>query len=135
MGRTAAGPIDEQGAKISQKVLVEKAIEELGMEAMPEAIHDWIMTKYNYELPKGQISTYKSNLKKDRGVATRSKKKTAAKADKIPKEKGSESSVVESNHLSVASLLDLVNVIRNFEAKLGSARVLEVIDAMYKSKN
>ena len=54
----------EGGEGVSQMDMVRSALGELGADAKPQAVHEYIKTKFGKELPKTIISNYKSNLKK-----------------------------------------------------------------------
>ncbi|MDB5306161.1 MAG: hypothetical protein JWO38_363 [Gemmataceae bacterium] len=55
---------NESGEGVSQMDMVRAALGELGPGAKPQAVQDYILSKFNKELPKTIISNYKSNLKK-----------------------------------------------------------------------
>jgi hypothetical protein len=54
--------------KISQRAMVQAALEELGMEAKPQELQAAIKTKFNRELSPQLISTLKSQIKKKSGM-------------------------------------------------------------------
>lgn len=53
--------------KISQRAMVQAALDELGMEAKPQELQADIKTRFNRELSPQLISTLKSQIKKKGG--------------------------------------------------------------------
>jgi len=54
--------------KISQRAMVQAALDELGMEAKPQELQAAIKTKFNRDLSPQLISTLKSQIKKKSGL-------------------------------------------------------------------
>jgi hypothetical protein len=51
--------------KVTQKAMVQAALDELGWDAGPTELHELIKSKFNVELANNIISNYKSVLKRD----------------------------------------------------------------------
>lgn len=113
---------DSEG-KTSVMQLVKNALADLGVDAKPEPLHNHILEKYQRDVPKQQISTYKSIIKKQSG--------------KLKARRGLRDGMVEGTSSRAGSdlVLQFVSTVRDFESKLGSAKLLEVIDALYKQKS
>lgn len=112
---------DNEG-KPSVMQLVKEALATLGDEAKPEPIRDHILKEHQRDIPKQQISTYKSIIKKQSG---------RVKSKRLPREGGAPTTPMRPQSDLV---LQFVSTVRDFEAKLGSDKLLEVIDALYKQK-
>ena len=70
--------------KVSQKTMVETALNEKGWEAGPQELQPLIKEKFGKELPANVISNYKSVLKRDGGktaVGKRGRKPSAQFSD------------------------------------------------------
>ena len=71
--------------KVTQKAMVEAAVQEKGWDAGPQELQAVIKEKFNTELPNNVISNYKSVLKRDGGktapVGKRGRKPGPAFAD------------------------------------------------------
>lgn len=65
-GATAVAKSKREG-KITQKVMVQAALDEKGWEAASTELQAFIKEKYNVELATNIISNYKSVIKKDGG--------------------------------------------------------------------
>jgi hypothetical protein len=115
---------DSEG-KPSVMQLVKAALATLGDEAKPEPIRDHILKEHQRDIPKQQISTYKSIIKKQAG---------GTKSKRLPREGGVPATPATPPRAQGDLVLQFVSTVRDFEAKLGSDKLLEVIDALYKQK-
>lgn len=62
-------PRGKREGKVTQKEMVQTAIQEKGWDAGPQDLQAVIKEKFNVELAPGVISNYKSHLKKESGHA------------------------------------------------------------------
>jgi hypothetical protein len=60
-------PRGKREGKITQKEMVQTAIQEKGWKAKPKAMQVFIKEKFNYDMAPNYISNYKSQLKKAGG--------------------------------------------------------------------
>lgn len=60
--------------KVTQKAMVQAALEEKGWEAGPSELQPFIKEKFNVELDNNVISNYKSVLKREGGKGTGAKR-------------------------------------------------------------
>ena len=118
--------------KPSTMSMVRDAMKALGSDAKPDQIFEHIKTTCNVEVPKQIISSYKSMIKKAEG-------KSKSKRERKPGAASDSASVPSSSHSSMTPvakrddlLLEFINTVRKYEQKMGSGKVLEVIDALYK---
>jgi hypothetical protein len=101
----ATSKSDTREKKLSQRAMVQAAIDELGMEAKPQALQGVIKTQFNVELSPQRISLLKSQIKKKSGWPT------------LRGGKGG---------LQVEDLA----VVRKLVARLGAAQVKQLIDVL-----
>ncbi len=94
--------------KVSQKTMVETALNEKGWESGPADLQAAIKEKFGVEMPLNYISNYKSNLKKEKGKGT---SKPAAKK-------------VAASGLKFADL----EAVRGLVSRLGSDQVKKLVD-------
>lgn len=65
MAKSKAEPA---GKKVTQKEMVEAAIQEKGWDARPRELQEVIKSRFDYEMAVNYISNYKSQLKKEGGI-------------------------------------------------------------------
>lgn len=92
--------------KVSQKKMVETALNEKGWEVGPTDLQAFIKEKFGIEMPVNYISNYKSNLKKEKGQGA---SKPSAKA---------------AAGLQFSDL----EAVRGLVSRLGSAQVKKLVD-------
>jgi hypothetical protein len=64
----AKAKTDTGEKKLSQRAMVQVALDELGMDAKPQALQDVIKNKFQVELSAQRISLLKSQIKKKSGL-------------------------------------------------------------------
>jgi hypothetical protein len=64
----AKSKAESTGKKMTQKEMVEAAIQEKGWDAGPRELHDAIKSIFDYDLAVNYVSNYKSQLKKENGI-------------------------------------------------------------------
>jgi hypothetical protein len=107
------------GKKVSKAAAYRDAEAELGRDVTLDNVHKFILDKYGINMPKGQISAYRSLEKKARGA--KFGRKNAVASEK-PKNAGGD------------PLIEFVSQVRGWENKLGADKICEVIAALYEKK-
>jgi hypothetical protein len=67
---TVAKSKSSGGEKVTQKQMVQTALQEKGWDAGPRELQEVIKEKFNYDMAVNYISNYKSQLKKEGGMST-----------------------------------------------------------------
>lgn len=106
----------------SQTKMVMTALQELGEDAKPQAIQDYIKSKYGKELSKTIISNYKSNMKRKGviGAAGPAETETAAPGAGRGRPQGT------GNGIQVEDL----EAVRGLVSRLGATQLRRVVDAL-----
>ena len=109
---------------VTKADMVRDAIANLGWDASAGEMQKYILDKFKVEMSIGHISQTKSTERKRQGVKSarrRRRRSTSEKGDtpasSIPK---------------VADILNFLDTIRDWEAKLGAATVRQVVDKALK---
>ena len=69
-----AVPKGKREGKVTQKAMVQAALQEKGWDAGPTELQTAIKEKFNYDMPTNYISNYKSQLKSEGGKASGAKR-------------------------------------------------------------
>src|SRR4051794_14516510 len=104
--------------KTSKADMVRDAIEKLGWGAGPTAFQDYIKQTYNIEMSRAHISQTVSNERKRKGVRGRRRRKGGRGT-------GAEDSAVTAGAASVADILSFVDMVREWETRIGAAGIRE----------
>lgn len=103
-----ARPKNDGSDKPNQTEMVKTALEELGADAKPLAIQEFVKSKFNKELSTTLISNYKSVMKKKAGNGTTGKRGRPAKG-------------------AGAIQIEDLEVVRSLVRRLGSDNVMRLI--------
>jgi hypothetical protein len=113
------------GEKLSKAEALRKSLETNGWNVSNDVHQHWVREHHGLEMTGQQIATYKSNERRKSGRRRR-RRKAGAGADggagPGPGRGGPRSDTV----------LQFVSTVRKWENKLGSKKVLAVIEALYK---
>jgi hypothetical protein len=111
------------GEKLSKAEALRKSLETNGWNVPNDVHQQWVREQHGLEMTGQQIATYKSNERRKSGRRRR-RRKAGADADggAAPGRGGPRSDTV----------LQFVSTVRKWEDKLGSKKVLAVIEALYK---
>lgn len=104
--------------------MVYEAIQNKGWDAPIEELEVFIRDTFKVEMSKPHISQTKSNLKKKHGIKVRKRKKRGSAAAAEPIE------VVGAAKLT--DILAFVSAVQQWEAKIGSENVRDVVKTVLK---
>ena len=104
------------GAALTQREMVKRALKDLGYDAKTQAIHEHIRDQFKRTLSNNIISSYKSNLRREAGVA----KGRGGR----PPGRGS------AAHRAPLDVKD-VQTIKELVERLGAERVRELIQVLH----
>ena len=102
--------------------MVRDAIDRLGWSAKLDKYVDYIKGKYKVEMSKAHISQTKTAERKRRGVRGRKKKAATSGADKNAVAKAA----------SVSDILQCVEDLKNWQQKIGTAGIRDVVKNVLK---
>jgi len=105
----------ENGGKLTQRELVRRALQALGYDAKTQAIHEYIRDHLKRTLSNNIISSYKSNLRSEAGLARGRGGRPAGRG------------ALRSAPLDVKD----VQTIKELVTRLGAPRVRELIDVFH----
>ncbi len=105
---------------------VREAMKELGKDAKPQAIKDWLATKYKLDVEKGMISAYKNKIGKESAA-----KKAAKVAGQPARSTAAVVSQVQANGHTQGNVAGIILRVRALVAEVGSSEgVKELVDAL-----
>jgi len=107
--------------KVSKAHAYREAEAVLGKEAALDDVHKFILEKFAIDMPKGQISAYRS-LEKSRGGAKPGKRGRKPKSE----------TMLGATSSSNDAVIQFLSAVRGWENKIGAEKVVEVISALYK---
>jgi len=113
--------VEGERKKVSKAHAYREAEAALGKDAALEDVHKFILEKFNIDVPKGQISAYRS-IERSRGGAL------PGKRGRKPKNATILGTIPSSND----AVIQFLSAIRGWENKIGAEKVVEVISALYK---
>jgi len=106
----------ENEGKLTQREMVKRALKELGYDAKTQAIHEHIRDRFKRTLTNNIISSYKSNLRREAGVAKGRGGRPPGRA--------------ASAHNAALDVRDVL-AIKELVGRLGANRVRELIDVFH----
>jgi len=120
--KSEAGGDKAKGKPASKAEALRWSLEANGWDAPLDTHEQFLKSQYGITMSRMQISQYKSAEARRQGKRRRRRRKTSAAADdtgrpQTPRDK---------------DLLTFVSTVRQWEDKLGSKKLLEVINALYK---
>ncbi len=99
--------------------MVRDALDKKGWTAKPDVYREYIMNTFGKDVPKNQISQYKSAEKRKKGMNKKRGKPAAT-------------SSAESNHDNLDVILEFIGDLHNWEKRLGGAKIKEIVMVLYK---
>ena len=117
-----------RNGKVSKAHAFRAASEKLGMKANLDEVHKYILDTFKIDMPKVQISQYRSNEKRRIKKSGRKAKAAAAPA-------GEGKVVSKAPVAKTSSVLDFIKAVRGFENQLGASEICNAIDALYRTNS
>jgi hypothetical protein len=102
--------------------MVREALEKEGWKAKPDVYREYIFKTFGKDVPKNQISQYKSAEKRKKGMKRRGKISSAST-------QGPEA----NNHDDVDEIIEFIADLQHWESRLGAARIKQIVLKFFKS--